>query len=116
MATKAEIRQKVAKRLGLLGQGASLSAAIGADLDDAYDEVYDELESSGLTIWADTGSMPARCVDPFVDLCAARRITDYGVSNDRALRILQSERTALGRMKKHVATEYIPTSTRFINY
>ena len=40
MATREEIRQKAAKKLGVLGIGQTLESEIASDLDDAYVEVF----------------------------------------------------------------------------
>ena len=50
MTTVAEIRNKAARRLGVLGVGQTLQNNIQADLDEAYEEVYSFLQTKSLTL------------------------------------------------------------------
>lgn len=86
--TKAQVRDRAATELGRLRLGQALQSQDATRIGEAYDEVYADLKSEGLNIWASTGSVPDELV-PFVSgLVALRCVGTYGVSRDRFQRIV----------------------------
>ena len=79
MASAAEIRNKAAKKLGLFGTGQTLRSAISADFDQAYVEVYGELELLSLVTWSIDDEVPDALVRSVVDLVAGARVNEYSV-------------------------------------
>lgn len=89
MATTAEIRNKAAQKLGLLGVGQTLQSNISSDLDDAYTEVYGMIESLGLATWGTSSTnVPDALVTPIVDMVAGVRATRYAIPGERFQRII----------------------------
>lgn len=87
MATKATIRNKAVKKLGVLATGQTLPSEIAADLDEAYDEVYAALSAKNLTNDWESDDIPTEYVTPLVALVAFARADEYGIPNDRYQRI-----------------------------
>lgn len=93
MATTAEIRQKAAKKLGLVGTGQTLQSNIAEDLDNAYLEVFGEIEALGIAGWGiSTSDVPAAFVHAIVSWVAGTRVDEYGISGERYQRIMMDFR------------------------
>ena len=92
MATATEIRNKAAKKLGLLGTGQTVPSGIAADLDDAYAEVYAELASLGLATWASSDAVPAALVYAIVAWVAGVRADEYSIPTERYVRVMRDFR------------------------
>jgi len=58
MATRNEVRDRVANDLGILRLGQSLQHQDSVRILASYDEVYDRLKVDGLAIWSSTGDVP----------------------------------------------------------
>ena len=67
--TKAQIVERVARKLGKLAAGQNLEADFEDQLNDTYDQVYDMLDNKGLAAWADD-DVPDRFVPEVVLLVA----------------------------------------------
>jgi hypothetical protein len=100
MATAAEIRQKAAKKLGLVGEGQTLRAAITADLDEAYVEVYATLAMKSLATWAFASEVPDHLVNPVVWWVAGVRMDEYAIPNDRYQRVKSDYARAESEIRK----------------
>jgi hypothetical protein len=70
MATKADVRDKALKELGVLSAGDTASAEDAADVEDAIDYLHEEFVDNGLVAFVLT-AIPAAAVDPFAILVAA---------------------------------------------
>lgn len=93
--TKNEIRDRVASDyLGILQLGQSLQSQDDTRITQAYNEVYEYLKTKGLASWASTGSVPNDIAPYMVSLVAKNCYMTYGVSSDRATRILNDSSTA----------------------
>lgn len=103
MATAAEIRNKAAKKLGLFGTGQTLRSAIAANLDEAYAEVYGELELQSLTPWAFADEVPDALVSSVVALVAGSRVEEYSVPSEKYQRIMREYVGAEDRIRKLLA-------------
>ncbi len=110
MPTVAEIRDKAARKLGVLAFGQTLSNRYSADLTAAYSEVYAELRELNLVNWTLTGTIPDEVVEPVVALVARARVDEYGVSNDRYQRILNSAQNAETSLRRVIHDPYFSSS------
>lgn len=122
MATTAEIRNKAAEKLGLLGTGQTLQSNISSDLDNAYTEVYGMLESKGLATWGTSSTaVPAALVTPIVDWVAGVRATRYAIPADRYQRVMLEYQggggfpSAEDRLRELVAPPAVP-QTKIQNF
>ena len=111
MATPAQIRDRAATRLGILGEGEVLPSYESADLTAAYAEVYAKLDTIGLAVWEYTENIPDEYAGHVVDLVAEARINDYGIPNDRYSRISASAKTAILGIKEQQASNSYVTPT-----
>jgi len=82
--TKTEIRNRVLRKLGKLALGQTAEAELADDIEEAYDQVYDTLESEGLVSWA-SDSVPNQFVEHVVSLVAIERAE--GLPTERYQRI-----------------------------
>lgn len=87
MATKAEIRQRVAEDLGLVPIGQTVESQDQARIDATFDEVYATLKDKGLAIFTSTGPVPARLVPSLCLLMSVKLLTSYSVPESRYVRI-----------------------------
>lgn len=106
MATKAEVRNYTLQELGVLQLGQSAQSQDATEIETAYDEVYADLKSEGLAVWASTGSVPAKLVPHMVALVAYSRANTYGISNDRYMRIAAKAGTAKSEIRRLVQPDY----------
>ncbi len=115
MATSAEIRNKAAKKLGLFGTGQTLRSEIASDIDDAYTEVYAELNALSLVTWASSGSVPDELVKSVVSLVAFARVDEYSVPIAKYNRIVADATVAESRIRELVVPSK-PGVTRIQNF
>ncbi len=115
MPTSAEVRNRAAKKLGLLGTGQTLQSNISADLDDAVTEVYAELQALGLATWASGGTVPNELAHSVVSLVAGARVDDYAVPNDKYQRVKSDALQAENRIRSLVTNNKVGT-TKIQNY
>lgn len=110
MATAAEIRDRAANDLGLLRLGQSLQAQDATRIADGYTEIYAQLKKDGLATWASTAEVPDELVPHVVALVCMNCMNTYGVSQERALRILSasgpSGMTAKREIRKLTANHF----------
>lgn len=85
--TKAEIRDKALKKLGVFGTGTTASSGKAADLDQAYLEVYEQLLRRRLVTWDTDEEIPNEYVHSVVALVADARKDEYRIPNDLFQRI-----------------------------
>ena len=88
MATATQIRETAAENLGILGEGETLPSYETADLDQAYTEVYKELQGLNLTTWAETANVPDQYARSVAMLVAEARAVKYQIPDNRYQRIL----------------------------
>ena len=98
MATKAELRDRAANDLGLLRLGQSLQSQDTTRIESAYAEVYADLKTEGLNVWASTGTCPTELTPHVAALIADNCLNTYGVSPARYQRI----KIAAGRAKPEI--------------
>jgi hypothetical protein len=100
MATAAQIRNRAATKLGLLGVGQTLPSYITSDLDTAYAEVYAQLDAKSLVDWDDDESIPDEYSPHLVALVARARITDYMPPPNRLGVIIAEAAVALPELRE----------------
>lgn len=89
MGSKADLRQRCAEDLGLVGIGQDPEAQDTTRIDATFDEVYAFLKEKGLAMWAASGDVPTKLVPAFAlmmehKLCGI----SYGVPETRYNRIM----------------------------
>ena len=94
---KTEIRNRALRKLGVLGWGGTAITAVQTDMDQAYEEVYAQLEEENLTTWANDASVPNAYVPYVVNLCALARKSEHKVT-PRRLQILDDEAGKKGEL------------------
>ena len=87
MATAQQIRETAAENLAILGEGQVLTSYASDDLDQAYTEVYEQLQQLGLTTWSSTANVPDQYAGPVAMLVAEARAVKYRVPDAQYQRI-----------------------------
>jgi len=82
--TKAEIRDRALRKLGRLALGQVAESNLAAEIEEAYDQVFDELKSENLVTWT-SESVPNEFAEPVASLVAFAR--SEGVPTERYQRI-----------------------------
>ena len=100
MATAQQIRETAAENLGILGEGETLPSYETDDLDQAYIEVYKELEGLELTAWVQTGTIPDQYARSVAMLVAEARAVKYQVPDARYQRIKIEAIEAMSMIRK----------------
>ena len=103
MATAQKIRESAAEILGQLGEGQTLESAITTDLNQAYIEVYAELQGLDLVPWALADEVPDRFAASVAMLVANNRAVKYRVPPEQYARIV-SEGWGLSNDGKAIKT------------
>ena len=106
MATKAELRDRAANDLGLLRLGQSLQAQDVTRIESGFDEVYADLKTDGLNVWASTGSCPAELTPHVAALIADNCLNTYGVSPERYQRIKNASGNAKREIRRLITPEH----------
>jgi len=89
--TRAELIDRVARKLGKLALGQTATGDMESDIGDAYDQMYADLDNANLITFAST-SIPDEFVEPIVSLVAFTRAE--GIPAERYNRIALSASTA----------------------
>lgn len=105
MATDAQIRETAAENLGIVGEGESLPSYEADDLDQAYIEVYNELQGLRLTTWASTADVPDQYARSVAMLVAEARAVKYQVPDARYQRIKMEAVEAMRMIRKLQAND-----------
>ncbi len=83
MATPAQIIEKAATKLALLGEGQTLGAANTEILSAASTEVYAVLQQLGLATWDESSNVPDQYTNAFATLIAESRLLDFPQPQER---------------------------------
>ena len=100
MATAQQIRTTAAENLGILAEGETLPSFETADLNQAYTEVYAELQALDLVPWDYTENVPNRFAKSVAMLVAESRAVKYQVPDARYQRIKLEAQEALKRIRE----------------
>lgn len=85
--TKAQVINRVARKLGRVAVGQNLEADLESVLSDSYDQVYDELDEMNLATWA-SDSVPDRYVPHVAALVAADNLEGIPTSRQQAILVV----------------------------
>lgn len=110
MATVTEVLQKAAAKLGFK-QGEDLPASLNEDLQNGYDEAYEELEELDLVTWSQTGTVPNNVSDYLADIIAWKRGDVYAtpeIMQNVSARYVMAERN----IKRGLTPRYRSTSEK----
>lgn len=116
MPTKAEIRDRVLKKLGVLARGQTANAGDASHVEQAYDELHAELTERSLAVWAITADVPDKLAQSMVDMLAFRVCNDYSVSNDRYARLQADAVKAEGNMFAMTKGEFVYKPVDYVGY
>lgn len=78
MATKAELRNKVLQKLGIIGAGETPSSDDQTLVEEAYDSAYVYLRSLHLVSWGSSDDIPTYAVNPVRNYVASQVANEYG--------------------------------------
>lgn len=110
MATQQQLKNKAAKRLGILATGQALTGPQDAILQTAYNSLYDRMLRDGRVVWAKDADIPDALLDPLSALLANKSADDFGVSDARYVRLQNAVRKAEREISSYVAPAYVPPS------
>jgi len=110
MATKAEIRKRVANDLGILPLNQSLQSEHVTRINSAYDEVYARLKRGGLAIWASSAAVPDEITPYMITLVTDNCLKTYGVAKETYKRIKldagPNGETAMQKIREFISSDY----------
>ena len=106
MATKAEVRSRVAHMLQRVRLGQSLPSDLSARIDDAYDEVYQDLKDDQLVTWASAGTIPDKVAPHLIALMAFNCTDSIHVSDSLLQRITAKRNIAKREIRRVVTPQY----------
>lgn len=107
--TKEQIKARVASALEIVPLGQSLESQDSTRLDQAYTEIYEELESKELAIWAINDPVPSSIANYVINLIAVNCLLDYPQSTEKNNLIYTTGASALSNIRKVVYPTYIST-------
>ena len=87
MATKAEVRLRALRELGIVQVNQAAPPHHDSEMKDSYDEVYAAIKEQGLATWTSTAAIPDEVTPHVVALVAINRADTYGISNERFQRL-----------------------------
>lgn len=117
-----ELNALVGRKIGILASSETLTAEDDDVMDIAYTSLHAELVALGLARWGATESVPAAYADPVACLLAALVVDQFGVSEPKRSEIksdtlgISPAGQAEKRLRRLVATDYIPSESRATYY
>jgi hypothetical protein len=111
MATPAQIRNRAATMLGILGEGETLPSYESNDMTESYSEVYAQLSAKNMAVWDLADDVPAEYAPHVVSLVAAGRMDDYSIPNDKYSRIAATASQAYLEIKELQSEDTYVTPT-----
>lgn len=115
-----ELNALVGRKIGILASSETLTAEDDDVMDIAYASLHAELVTLGLARWAATEDVPASYADPVACLLAALVVDQFGVADPKRSEIKSDLLGLAGpaerRLRKLVATDYIPGESRATYY
>lgn len=113
MATKAQVRQRVAEDLGLVAMGEGIQSQDQVRIDASYSEVYELLKEENLATWASTADVPNKVFPYYALMMEEKLARSYALSDARYGRILamagQDGDLAKAKIARLVTPEYQST-------
>ena len=108
MATKAEIRDRAANKMGILPRNQQLKSEDDVRMSAAVDEVYAQLKKDGKATWASTGTTPDELTPHVIALVAENAMGDFSIPSERYARIKQDAAIARRDIAKFTVSDYSP--------
>lgn len=96
--TKAQLRDRILQRLGVLASGQAATPEDATLAEDTIDSVHNELRKLGLVPFL-TSAVPDWAKMPLRDIVARDLVGEFGVTGERLGEIVAGE--ALGRRRLH---------------
>lgn len=106
MATKAEIRNRAARKIGVLGIGQTLGAQYTGVVDEAYDNVFYQLRAKGFNTWAYAAEVPAQVADYYSTLVANKCAVELGASSEKIATLAAQEPQAMREIQLYLSPSY----------
>tara|TARA_R110000851_G_scaffold37163_2_gene96199 strand:- start:656 stop:994 length:339 start_codon:yes stop_codon:yes gene_type:complete len=111
MATKADIRDRVLRKLNVLGEGQTADAGDAAIVENSIDEMHEWMIVKDYAYWGDAiGDIPLEALPFFVLVVGAETAGDFGVQAEIGLaQLAVSELRKLGEQDisgEPVETDY----------
>lgn len=108
--TLTELKVRVAQKLRILANGATIDSNDDALIEDKYLEVYDELHNQGLVNWESgtSATIPTTHANHVITIIASRSADDFELPEDRIGRLMIEEQQAMGRLREIEHQAYIP--------
>lgn len=124
MATKAQLRDKVLRKLKVLAAGQSAPPDDATIVEDAYDELHAQLTEDNVITWGSTDDIPDEAVRSMVKLVSFEVADTFLGARDEARynRIraeaygLDGNSGAFGVLRSLAAIDYVPTQTEATYY
>lgn len=82
MATKADIRNRVLKNIGVLASGQTASAADASDVDEVIESVYAMLDDQFKGLPWNVDNVPEKAVLPMVHIVSAHAASAFDLAMD----------------------------------
>ena len=86
--SKANIALKALEVMGVKPVGQSASSDDSSDLEECYENLYEELQADGLVEWASDANVPAKYVEPIANLMGLYRSGQYDLPAENLRRII----------------------------
>lgn len=102
--TRADLREAIARSLGLLGDGETLQGDLYTIVDNRIDDVYMELNRDGLLNFdfTDDSSIPTESFRSIVDIAAYSLIAEVEVPDNLAQRLSIQNDRAFSRLRRMI--------------
>ena len=110
--TKADLRNQVLEKLGILEAGETASAEDTVLVETRYDQVYDLLFNAEVASWTDHTDIPEHAMLPMTYLVAAECIDEYDIQEPRLSRILAIASRAENALIRQEAPRYRSEPTK----
>lgn len=102
--TIAEVRDRALVILGKLARGQTAEGGVKEDMELAYDQIYQSLETQNLVSWGSTESIPTEFVEDIALLMAFER--SESIPSERFQRIAVRVQGALERIAAKINKSY----------
>lgn len=100
MATKADLRNRVLRRLKRLASGQTAPAELSTPVEEVLDELFAELRAENVVYWgSDIDDIPDEAVRPFVGHSASELAQEFALTPQRRLELQTTGPGFLGRLR-----------------
>ncbi len=102
--TLAQLRDRVAQRLRILGEGADLTGEDATIIENAIAAKHEELLAMGWAKW-DTDAVPLQAVQALIAILAEELCGEYGLPGEERALLAQQRMHGEGRLQALAASE-----------